>query len=56
MEAARELDLYYVPTRYPNGLEEGTPGEAFSKAQAERAIENATAIVAAAKRSPGACA
>ena len=52
MEEARELDLYYVPTRYPNGLEEGTPAEAFSKAQAERAIESAAGIVAAAK--PGA--
>ena len=49
LDQARDLDLYYVPTRYPNGLEEGTPGEAFSKAQAERAIENAAAIVAAAR-------
>ena len=48
IEQARELDLYYVPTRYPNGLEEGTPGEAFSKAQADRAIESAAAIVTAA--------
>ena len=56
MEAARELDLYYVPTRYPNGLEEGTPGEAFSQAQAERAIENAAAIVDAAKRAEAASA
>ena len=49
LDGARELDLYYVPTRYPNGLEEGTPGEAFSKAQADRAIASATAVVAAAK-------
>ncbi|HEY3234657.1 MAG TPA: HEPN domain-containing protein, partial [Polyangiaceae bacterium] len=24
-DAARELDLFYIPTRYPNGLDEGTP-------------------------------
>lgn len=47
LDEARELDLYYVPTRYPNGLEAGTPAEAFSETQAARAIEGATAIVAA---------
>lgn len=47
LDAARELDLYYVPTRYPNGLEDGTPAEAFSETQAARAIKGATAIVAA---------
>ena len=46
IEQARELDLLYVPTRYPNGLEEGTPAEAFSRAQADRAIDSAEAIVA----------
>jgi len=30
LDAARELDLLYLPTRYPNGLDSGTPGEAFS--------------------------
>lgn len=39
LDAARELDLLYVPTRYPNELQSGTPAEAFSAAQAERAIE-----------------
>lgn len=48
-EEARTLDLYYVPTRYPNGLDEGTPAEAFSVAQARRAIECASKVVAAAK-------
>ena len=49
-EDARTLDLYYVPTRYPNGLTEGTPGEAFSVDQAANAIECATRIVAVAKQ------
>jgi HEPN domain-containing protein len=47
-DAGRELDLYYIPTRYPNGLESGTPGEAFSLSQSQRAIEHAAAIVEAA--------
>lgn len=48
-EEARTLDLYYVPTRYPNGLDEGTPAEAFSVAQARHAIECAAKVLAAAK-------
>ena len=46
-EEARELDLYYIPARYPNGLDSGTPGEAFSEHQATRAISNAAAIITA---------
>lgn len=48
MDAARELDLFYIPTRYPNGLDSGTPGEAFSLNQSQRAIEQAEAILEAA--------
>ncbi|HXU45512.1 MAG TPA: HEPN domain-containing protein [Thermoanaerobaculia bacterium] len=48
VDAGRELDLFYIPTRYPNGLDSGTPGEAFSAGQSQRAIEHATAIVEAA--------
>lgn len=54
LDAARELDLLYVPTRYPNGLAAGTPGEAFSAPQAERAIAHAEAILAAARENGGA--
>ena len=51
---ARELDLLYVPTRYPNGLDDGTPGDAFSAAQSTRALESAGEIVgeAAARLDP----
>lgn len=48
VDAGRELDILYLPTRYPNGLDSGTPGEAFSTGQSERAIGHATAIVGAA--------
>lgn len=51
LDAARELDLFYVPARYPNGLEAGTPGEAFSAAQTDRALALAEKILAAAETS-----
>lgn len=50
LDAARELDLLYVPSRYPNGLEEGSPGEAFGPAQSTRALRHATEIVTTATR------
>lgn len=48
LDSARELDLLYVPTRYPNGLAAGTPAEAFSAAQSGRALDSADRIIAAA--------
>jgi HEPN domain-containing protein len=48
LDAARELDLLYVPTRYPNGLDSGTPAEAFSAAQSKRALDLARQLVDAA--------
>ena len=49
-DIAAELDLYYIPTRYPNGLVEGTPHEAFTRAQAERALVSAGEVVDAVRR------
>ncbi|MBW2263452.1 MAG: HEPN domain-containing protein [Deltaproteobacteria bacterium] len=48
-DGAAELDLFYIPTRYPNGLVEGTPHEAFTRSQAERAISQAERILEAAR-------
>ena len=48
LSAARQLDLYYVPTRYPNGLDDGTPEEAFSSDQSSGALGFASDIVGAA--------
>jgi HEPN domain-containing protein len=45
LDAARELDLLYIPTRYPNGLASGTPGAAFGSAQSKRAIDLAERCV-----------
>jgi HEPN domain-containing protein len=44
-DAAAELDLFYIPTRYPNGLVEGTPHSVFTRSQAERALEAAVAFL-----------
>lgn len=44
-DAARELDLFYITSRYPNGLDAGTPGEAFSASQSSRALDLAGQIV-----------
>lgn len=48
LDAARELDLFYIASRYPNGLAVGTPGEAFSASQSSRALDLAERIVQAA--------
>jgi len=47
-DLAAELDLFYIPTRYPNGLVAGTPHQAFTRAQAERALQAARTILEAA--------
>jgi HEPN domain-containing protein len=44
-EAAARLDRFYLLTRYPNGLPDITPEEAFFEADAMSAIELAAGIV-----------
>ena len=48
LSAARQLDLCYVPSRYPIGPSDGTPEEAFSSDQSSTALGLANDIVAAA--------
>jgi HEPN domain-containing protein/predicted nucleotidyltransferase len=43
---ARDLDKLYIPTRYPNGLPEMTPSEAYGDIEAIAAIEAADRIIA----------
>jgi HEPN domain-containing protein len=45
VERARFLDLYYVPSRYPNGFPEGAPFQHFGPQQAEEAVAHARAIL-----------
>ncbi len=39
------LDRFYIPTRYPNGLPEMTPGMAYSQEDAETCITHAKEII-----------
>ncbi len=45
-EAAQQLDQYYIPTRYPNGLPGGIPAEVFTRGQAEGAVRFARDVIA----------
>lgn len=49
LEEARELDLHYVPSRYPNGLPSGFPHRFYSKVTAMKAVKAASKIVEEAK-------
>jgi HEPN domain-containing protein len=44
---ARELDLHYIPARYPNGLPGGYPHQFYDRSEADKAIRAAHAILAA---------
>ena len=48
-DSARQLDQYYIPTRYPNGLPGGIPAEVFTDSQAEDAVGRARAFIEAAR-------
>lgn len=45
---AMQLDRFYIPTRYPNGLPAGTPFENYTREDLEKAVVMAEGIVAAA--------
>jgi len=45
IDHARHLDKLYIPTRYPDGLPDLTPSEAFSEADASTAIAHARSII-----------
>ncbi|MGA1844571.1 MAG: HEPN domain-containing protein [bacterium] len=50
-EAARILDAYYIPTRYPNGLDEDiAPVDYYDKEDAERCLSYATLTLTVVKR------
>jgi HEPN domain-containing protein len=46
LDRARALDKLYIPTRYPNGLAGGAPADFYTRAEAERAIGDAEAVLA----------
>lgn len=47
VDAARSLDVFYIPTRYPNGLPGGLPGRVFGADDSERALDRAERIIRA---------
>jgi HEPN domain-containing protein len=46
-EEARELDLHYIPSRYPDSLPASYPHQVYTRKIAETAVANALAIVTA---------
>jgi len=38
LDCGRNLDKYYIPTRYPNSFESGCPYEYFTRREAEDAV------------------
>ena len=47
IEQAALLDKFYIPTRYPNGLPDLTPGQVYTREDAQRGLETARALVTA---------
>ncbi len=45
LDAARTLDKHYIPTRYPNGFDQGFPGNYYTKKEAAEAVEYAGQIL-----------
>jgi HEPN domain-containing protein/predicted nucleotidyltransferase len=40
-----ELDQYYIPTRYPNGLPGGIPHEVYTTRQSSRALDDVSQVI-----------
>ncbi len=45
VELGKLLDIYYIPTRYPNGFSSGKPADYFTKKQAQEAVDAADKII-----------
>lgn len=44
LDEARELDLHYIPSRYPNGIPSGYPHQFYGKKNADQALTAAEKI------------
>lgn len=44
-EECATLDQFYIPTRCPNGLLDGSPFEVYTRVQAEEALRTAEKIL-----------
>lgn len=45
LERAKRFDRHYIPTRYPNGFDVGTPREDYTRRDADEAIADAESIL-----------
>ena len=45
VKAAKNLDKFYIPSRYPNGFDIGMPADYFTEDDAKGAIDNARRII-----------
>jgi HEPN domain-containing protein len=45
LDAARGVDKHYIPARYPNAHPQGAPYEYYTRAEAERALDQAGQIM-----------
>jgi HEPN domain-containing protein len=45
VDCGRRLDHFYIPTRYPNGFDQGKPADFFSLEEANQAISDAEKII-----------
>jgi HEPN domain-containing protein len=45
VDAARILDRFYIPTRYPNGFDDGKPADYYTQKDSQQAIDCAETIV-----------
>jgi HEPN domain-containing protein len=45
LESAKGLDKHYIPTRYPNGFDDGAPVDFYTKKEATAAVRQAKQIV-----------
>lgn len=50
LDDARELDLHYIPSRYPNGLVSGYPHQFYGDNTAKSALDSAKKIVIVVER------
>lgn len=45
VDCARILDRFYIPTRYPNGFDYGTPADYYTAADSQQAADCAATIL-----------
>ena len=49
LEAAKTLDKFYIPTRYPNGLPDSIPADVYTAGDAKRALDAVALVIARAR-------